>query len=175
MSRLRCSVYIATSLDGYIARPDGGLDWLEPVQQTGEDYGYGAFWQSVDTLIIGRKTYETALGFDTWPYSGKRCVVLTHGAPTPRHGEELYSGELGALVERLLAQGSRRVYVDGGSVITQFLAGGLIDDVTLSFVPVLLGGGIRLTQEIGHDVRLALTRTRAFDSGLVQVEYRVVS
>ena len=88
-SRPRCSVFIAASLDGYIARADGSLDWLSIVEREGEDYGYRAFLDGVDALVMGRKTYDTVLGFDEWPFAGKRCIVLTHARPTsPRADEE---------------------------------------------------------------------------------------
>lgn len=174
MARPRCSVYIATSLDGFIARPNGGIDWLSIVEREGEDYGFKTFFESVDTMVMGRKTYETALGFDAWPYAGKRCIVLTHRTTSvSRHGEELLSGDLTELVERLGNEGGKRVYVDGGAVIAQFLAAKLIDDVTTSIIPVLLGDGSPLAPKIGADVRLTLAEHRVFDSGLVQLTYRV--
>lgn len=173
MPRPQCSVYIATSLDGFIARSDGKIDWLSVVEQPGEDYGFASFFGTIDTLVMGRKTYETALGFDRWHYEGKRVVVATRSSPPARHGVELYSGDLTALVERLGAEGAKRVYVDGGSLIAQFLAADLVDDVTVSVIPVLLGEGIPLTPKIGRDVRLELVEQRAFPSGLVQLGYRV--
>lgn len=169
--RPACSVYIAVSLDGFIARSDGGLDWLSIVQRPGEDYGYAAFFASVDALVLGRRTYETALGFGAWPYRGKRCAVLTHRPPPPRHGEEFHTGPPGPLLERLATEGVRRVYVDGGAVIRSFLAEDLIDDLTLSIVPVLLGGGVPLFGAPGVERRLVLRATRSFPSGLVQLEY----
>jgi dihydrofolate reductase len=172
MARPQCSVFIAASLDGFIARTNGAIDWLSLVEQPGEDYGFKAFFDSVDTLLMGRKTYETALGFDPWPYAGKRVVVLTHGTPTARHGEEIYQGELGPLVERLGGEGSKRIYVDGGTLIAQAAAAGLLDDLTLSIVPILLGEGIPLAPRIGRDVRWDLEDHRAFASGLVQLRYR---
>jgi dihydrofolate reductase len=173
MARPRCSVYIATSLDGFIARSNGGIDWLSIVERPGEDYGFKDFFDSVDTMVMGRKTYETALGFDAWHYAGKRVVVLTHSPQAPRHGEEFFSGDLTELVERLGAERSERVYVDGGAVIAQFLGAQLIDDVTLSVIPILLGEGVPLAPRVGHDVRLQLAEHRAFESGLVQLTYRV--
>src|SRR5882757_8229591 len=137
--RPRCSVFIAASLDGYIARADGGIDWLSVVERAGEDYGYTEFLGGVDTLVMGRRTYDTVLGFDEWPFAGKRCIVLTHARPTsPRADEEFASGAPAALLEQLGRQGVRRVYVDGGAVIRQFLSAGLVDDLTLSVIPVLL-------------------------------------
>jgi dihydrofolate reductase len=171
--RARCSIFIATSLDGFIARPDGRIDWLSIVEQPGEDYGYAAFYETIDTIVVGRKTYETALGFERWPHSGKRCVVMTSTEPKPRHGETFFAGDPMQLVDRLTGEGAKRIYVDGGSVIQQFIAAGLLSDLTLSLVPVLLGEGIPLFARIGWDVRLDLTSSRAFESGLVQIEYRV--
>jgi dihydrofolate reductase len=162
-----CCVFIATSLDGFIARPDGNLDWLSSVERPGEDYGYRAFHDSVDTLIVGRKTYDTVLGFDEWPWDGKRVVVLTHRAP-----ETFHDGPPEALVARLAAEGARRAYVDGGAVIQQFLRAGLVAELTISVIPLLLGEGVRLFGETGRDVPLALVESHAFASGLVQLRYR---
>lgn len=172
--RPTCSVFIATSLDGFIARPDGGIDWLDRVQVEGEDYGYQAFFDSVDALLLGRKSYDVVLGFEKWLYAGKRCLVLTHRPTESRHGEEFVSGPIDALLERLRAEGVRRLYVDGGDVIQQFLAADLIDDLTVSVVPVLLGSGIPLFSSQGSERSLSLEGSRAWPSGLVQSHYRVV-
>ncbi len=175
-AKTRCSVFIAISLDGFIARPDGAIDWLSIASRPGEDYGYAELFASIDTLVLGRKTHDVARTFEPWPYAGKRCVVLTHGegAATPfAHGEERASGPPAELVARLAREGARHVYVDGGSVIQQFLAAGLVDDVTLSVLPILLGDGIRLFGKTGSDVRMTLTASRAYESGLVQLRYDV--
>ena len=129
-------MFIATSLDGFIARRDGGIDWLSIVETPGEDYGYATFFADVDALILGRGTYDTALGFPAWPYGDKRCIVLTHGSRESRHGERFHAGAPGPLLEELHAAGVRRIYVDGGAVIRLFLREGLIDDITLSIVPI---------------------------------------
>jgi len=172
-ARPRCSVFIAASLDGFIARPDGALDWLARVERAGQDYGYGAFLDSVDALVMGRGTYDTVLGFDHWPYPGKRCLVLTHAPPVARRADEEFAGgALEPLLQRLAGEGVRRVYVDGGAVIRQFLAAGLIDDLTLSVIPVLLGAGIRLFEGGGAAERgLKLIEAQPYDSGLVQLRY----
>jgi dihydrofolate reductase len=170
---MQCSVFIATSLDGFIARLDGSIDWLSRVECPGEDYGYGRFHDSIDTVIVGRKTYQTALGFPAWPYGGKRCIVLTHQAPRSKHGEEFHDGPAPALVARLAAEQARRAYVDGGQVIRQFLAAGLITDLTLSIIPILLGEGVPLFGQTGPELPLTLVSSRAYDSGLVQLEYRL--
>lgn len=169
---MRCSVFIATSLDGYIARADGSIDYLSMVERAGEDYGYGQFFASIDALIIGRSTYDLALGFEPWPYAGKRLVVLTRKPPQAKHGEEFYAGDPVALVQGLAQSGVQRAYIDGGAVIQQFLSARLIDDLTVSIIPVLLGGGIRLFGEMPGDLALELTSSKSFESGLVQITYR---
>jgi dihydrofolate reductase len=171
MQRPRCSVFIATSLDGYIARPDGTFDFLSIVERPDEDYGFAEFFSSVDALVIGRNTYETALAFPEWPYAGKRCIVLTHRETPSVHGEQFFNGASAALVDQLGLSGAQRLYVDGGAVIRQFLADGLIDDVTLSIVPLLLGEGIALFGPEVPELRLRLESTRAYESGLVQLRY----
>jgi dihydrofolate reductase len=170
-ARPQCSVYIAVSLDGFIARPDGGLDWLAPFEQSGEDYGYKAFFDSVDALVIGRKTYDVVLGFEKWPYENKRCVVVTHAPPEAQHGETFFAGPLDALIGRMGKDGVRRIYVDGGALIRSFFAADLVDDVTLSVIPVLLGAGIPLFG--GVERRTKLVSSRSFPSGLVQLCYTI--
>ena len=164
------------SLDGFIARADGRVDGLSMVERPGEDYGYKSFHDSIDVIVIGRKTYDTALGFQPWPYAGKRVIVMTHrplAARDPGPAEEVHAGPPAALIARLKAEGARRVYVDGGQVIQQFLADGLVDDLTVSVIPILLGEGVRLFGPGAHDLPLKMVRSRSFDSGLVQLEYRL--
>ncbi len=172
---MRYSVFIATSLDGYIARSDGGIDWLSSVERPGEDYGFGEFYASVDVLAMGRKSWEKALSFPEWPYGGerKRVVVMSREAREGRHGEEFHRGSPEELAAALRAGGARRVYVDGGVTIRGFLAAGLIDDLTVSVIPVLLGAGIPLFGEGVPETRLTLQGSRAYESGLVQLRYRV--
>jgi dihydrofolate reductase len=174
MSRPRASVFLAASLDGFIARPDGGIDWLGIVERPGEDYGNEAFCDSVDTIVMGRKTYDVVLGFEPWPYVRMRCVVITSDTTRKsRHGEEFYSGELAVLFERLAVEGAKHVYVDGGVLIARALAEGLVDEITVSVLPIVLGQGTPLAPSIGRDVPLELLDCRAFESGLVQLRYRV--
>lgn len=172
MQRPQCSVYIAVSVDGFIARPDGGLDWLDRVQVEGEDYGYAEFASSIDAIVMGRGTWDAVQKFDPWPYAGKRMVVLTRRPLDARHGEEAWSGEIAPLVERLHREGVRRIYVDGGQVIRQFLGARLVDDLTLSTIPVILGKGLPLFGEL-PEVGLRLVESRSFSSGLVRSRYVV--
>jgi dihydrofolate reductase len=170
--RPRTSVYVAASLDGFIARANGAIDWLSIVERAGEDYGFKAFYDSIDTLLMGRKTYDTALGFESWPYAGKRCVVLTTDSQrSPRHGEELCRGELRAVLAALGEQGAKHVYVDGGTVVAQALREQLVDELTVSIIPIVLGEGTPLAPKLGRDVVLELKEHRAFESGLVQLKY----
>lgn len=170
---MQCSVFIATSIDGYIARPDGGIDWLSVVNAPGEDYGYAAFASTVDVLVMGRGSYDAALGFDSWLYVGMRVIVLTHRPPSEtRYGEAFFTGDVRELAAKLQREGVRRVYVDGGNVIRQFLAADLIDDVTLSLIPVVLGDGIRLFDRGTGEHGLELIGTQSWPTGLVQLRYQ---
>jgi len=159
------SVFIATSLDGYIARANGAIDWLSIVERPGEDYGFAAFFATVDTLVMGRGTYDVVRAFPQWPYGTKRVVVLTHRPAEPRDGVEFFAGDIGEL------QLAGRTYVDGGNVIQQFLAADRIDDMTVSIIPIVLGGGIRLFGGGEGEHRLRLEGHQAWDSGLVQLRY----
>jgi dihydrofolate reductase len=175
---VKASIYIATSLDGFIARKDGSLDWLgNPDAASGEDYGYQAFIDSVDVLVMGRNTFETVLGFGTWPYADKRVIVLSSrpidfpaGMPA---SVSCSSQQPAALAQRLEEEGARHLYVDGGITIQRFLAAGLIDEMTITRIPVLLGEGIPLFGPTGGDVPLKHVATRAFDNGYVQSTYRI--
>src|SRR5262249_41252852 len=125
----RFVVFIATSLDGFIARSDGGLDWLKPFE--GEGHGYASFFAGVDALASGRGSWDTVLGFPDWPYGDKRVIVCTSRPASPAHGEEIWSGSPRALAVRLVAEGVRRVYLDGGALIRSFLREGLVDELTI--------------------------------------------
>lgn len=171
---MRCSVFIATSLDGFIAREDGGLDWL-PGDEC-EPHGYEEFFSSVDAVVIGRGTFETVLGFGSWPYGNKPVFVLssrrTVKLPPGAVGEVL-AGDPREICARLEERGFRHLYVDGGVTIQGFLRAGLIQRMTITRIPVLLGKGIPLFGDLPGDVRLRHAWTRSFPSGMVQSEYAV--
>jgi dihydrofolate reductase len=172
---VKASVFIGTSLDGFIARADGGLDWLPA--GGGEEHGYEAFIATVDALVIGRKTYETVLAFDTWPYGDKPVFVLSTRplAPAPPGAVvERMSGAPAEIVSQLSARGVGHVYVDGGITIQRFLQAGLIQRLIITRIPVLLGSGIPLFGPLERDIVLKHVGTRQYASGLVQSEYVVV-
>jgi dihydrofolate reductase len=168
-------VFIATSLDGFIARPDGAIDWLPT--DTSEDFGYNAFMESVDALVMGRETFELVLTFGGWPYGDKPVFVLTSSpagiAPPSGAVCEALAGAPHEIVAALSARGHARVYLDGGITIQRFLAAGLVDRMIITRIPVLLGRGRPLFGDVPNDVSLEHVTTRAFPSGLVQSEYRV--
>jgi dihydrofolate reductase len=173
---MRVSVFIATSVDGFIAREDGALDWL-PVAG-GEPHGYDEFISTVDTIVIGRKTFETVLTYETWPYEHTPVVVLSTQLTKVRAPEgavlEVMAGAPSEIVARLEARGVKHIYVDGGKTIRGFLAAGLIQRLTITRVPILLGSGIPLFGVLPHDIRLEHLATQSYASGLVKTEYRVV-
>lgn len=173
---MRVSVFIATSVDGFIARKDGSIDWLGNPEEGGEDYGYKEFFASVDTLVMGRNTYETVLGFGNWPYGDKRVVVSTRRPlafqPQVPPFVSASPDDPATLVRRLEAEGASHLYVDGGLTIQRFLAAGLIDDLAITRIPLLLGEGIPLFGPTGGDVPLLHVRTQAYPNGFVQSIYR---
>lgn len=174
---MMASVFIGTSLDGFIARPNGELDFL-PVNG-GEPHGYNEFIASVDVLVIGRKTYETVLAFPAWPYGSKRVVVLS-GRPFDLSAAkggvvEQMAGSPAEIVAKLAASGVRHAYVDGGVTIQGFLRAGLIQRLIITRVPVLIGEGIPLFGALPRDLKLHHVATRSYASGLVQSEYRITA
>ena len=172
---MRASVFVGTSVDGFIARPNGALDFLPP--GGGEEHGYEAFFASVDALVIGRKTYETVLAFDKWPYGEKPVFVLSTRplAPAPAGAVvERLSGAPADIASTLEARGVRHVYVDGGITIQRFFEAGLVHRLVVTRVPVLIGEGIPLFGVTGRDIALKHVATRSYASGLVQSEYEVV-
>ena len=176
---MKISAFIAVSLDVYIAREDGGLDWLPgPEEGNGEDYGYQKFFDSVDLLVIGRKTFEKVLSFDTWPYGNKRVFVLSHQEveiPALRRSTVKWSNSsLVELVREFARMGVHNVYVDGGRTIQGFLAAGLLDELTISWIPVLIGKGIPLFGHLEKDFKLNLIENRSYKNGIVQSRYETL-
>ena len=178
--RARARAFIATSADGFIAREDGAIDWLERAHAgapAGEDFGYRAFFDSVDALVMGRHSFELVRGFEPWPYGDKPLVVLTRqGVEVPPALRERVSTSAEApraLLERLGATGLRSVYVDGGLTVQSFLREGLVDELIVTTVPVLIGRGRPLFGPLLSDAALVLVDSRAYPGGCVQNRWRV--
>ncbi len=184
MKTAKAFVYIATSLDGFIARDNGGLDWLpgsdgESEANSGnEDFGYNRFYASIDTLVMGRKSFEKVLNIGDWPYPDKRVVVLsskTINVPKElAESVEVLSLAPEELISYLSDSGAKHLYIDGGNTIQRFLRAGLIDEMTITTVPVLLGRGISLFGELSGDVNCDLLESTSFSNGMVQSRYRVI-
>lgn len=173
---MKASVFVGVSVDGFMARTNGALDFLPA--GGGEPHGYDEFIQTVDALVIGRNTYETVLGFDGWPYGEKLVFVLsTHAlAPHPTGARvEWMSGEPIDIASELASRGIKHIYVDGGITIQGFLRAGLIQRLVVTRVPVLIGTGIPLFGATAHDILLKHVATRHYASGLVQSEYEIVA
>jgi dihydrofolate reductase len=174
MRKVEASVFIGASLDGFIARTDGALDWLPA---NCEPHGYDEFMATVDALVIGRKTFETVLSFDAWPYGEKPVFVLSSRPipPAPVGAVvEWMSGAPSEIVSQLAARGIGHIYVDGGITIQRFLQAGLIRRLIITRIPVLIGAGIPLFGATERDIALKHIATRQYASGLVQSEYEVI-
>ena len=166
---VRFAVFIAVSLDGYIARPDGSIDWLAPFHD--EEHGYADFFAGIDALVIGRGTYDTVLSFPEWPYGKKRVIVCTTRPLPAAHGEEMWSGPPRELAERLDREGVRRVYLDGGALVRGFLREGLVDEWAINVIPLFLGAGRPLFASGLPEIPLRLLEAKSFPSGVVQLRY----
>jgi dihydrofolate reductase len=173
------SVFVGTSVDGFMARLNGDLDFLPA--DGGEPHGYTEFMASVDALVIGRKTFETVVSFAAWPYGDKRVIVLS-GRPLDfsvvRRSKGMVEQMAGApaeIVKKLAASGVNHIYVDGGVTIQGFLRAGLVQRLVITRVPVLIGEGIPLFGSLQRDVRLRHVGTQQYPSGLVKSEYEVIA
>jgi dihydrofolate reductase len=174
------SVYIATSLDGFIARKNGDLDWLDAASSTateGEDCGYNSFMKSIDVLVMGRKSFEKVLSLGDWPYSLPVVVLSSNDIEIPDKIAGTVSSSTESpsqLCERLQQEGAKRLYIDGGITIQRFLNEGLIDDMTITVIPIVLGDGTPLFGATLKDIPLKLIASKAYDFGFAQLTYEVV-
>jgi dihydrofolate reductase len=171
---MKASVFVGTSLDGFIARANGSFDFLPP--GGGEPHGYDEFMATVDALVIGRNTFDVVLKFPSWPYGKKPVFVLSPRALAPAPAGavvERMSGDPAEIASRLSARGIQHAYVDGGITIQRFLRSGLIQRIIITRVPVLIGSGIPLFGSVPRDILLKHVATRHYASGLVQSEYEV--
>jgi dihydrofolate reductase len=167
-------LYIATSLDGYIAKPNDNLDFLSIVEQEGEDYGYADFIKTVDAVIVGRKTYDTvmAMGVD-FPHADKDAYIITR---TPREGfgsVKFYTGDLKSLVARLKSENGKNIFCDGGAeIVNELLKEKLIDEFIISVIPILVGNGTKLFKDGRPEQKLELISVKHYDKGLTQLHYK---
>ncbi len=176
---MKVSAFIATSLDGFIARTDGGIDWLNEIEppHPSEDYGYAAFSSNVDVMVIGRHSLEVVMSFPQWPYENKKVIVLSRSLKSKpeniNNKIEWYSGSLNTLIERLQHEGCQHLYVDGGKTIQSFINEDLLTDLTITTLPILLGEGIPLFSKTGRDIPLKHIKTQSYSNGLVQSTYAI--
>ncbi len=181
MQTMKCSAYIATSADGFIANKDGSVDWIDSAGDASIDMGFDEFMDSVDCLIMGRGCMEAISRFDLapaqWPYLNVRVIALSNTLKEPsenlRDRVEMYSGDLRALMAQLESDGHQHAYIDGGKTIQSFLAQQLINEITLTRVPVILGEGIPLFGKTSQDIRLRNARATVFPNDFVQLRYTV--
>jgi len=177
---MKCSVYIAASVDGFIARTDGDIEWLHnPEYESNEKLGltYNEFISTVDAIVTGRNTFEKVLTFGFWPYEDTPVIVLTgrelHIPDNLRGKVRIEGGDPVEIVSHLEAEGTQHLYIDGGKTIQQFLKARLIDEITITQIPILLGSGIPLFNSIGMEIPLTHLETTSTDNGFVQIRFRV--
>ncbi len=177
MNEGKVILYIAMSLDGYIAKDDGDISWLSIVDMPGEDYGYAAFIQDVDAIIMGRKTYEKVLSIGSeYLHKDKAGYVLSKSKIGTENGMTFYSGDLSDLISKIKSEHSGNVFIDGGAeVVHVMLAQNLIEECVISIIPIMLGSGIRLFQEGRPITKLKLFSSESFASGLVQLRYQCLT
>ena len=169
-------LYIAQSLDGFIAREDDDISWLSVVEREGEDYGYQAFVDTVDTVFMGRRTYEKVLSFGIeFPHKNRKCYVLTQSRIGSNENVTYFGGNLEALIQDLKSKEGGNIFIDGGAeAVRAFKLRDLIDEYVVSIIPIMLGKGIRLFKETDVESALELIGSKSYDSGLVQLNYRRV-
>lgn len=174
---VKISVYIATSADGFIARKNGDIDWLPPGSEGGEDYGYAEFISTVDYIVMGRNSFEKVLTFGEWPYD-KKVIVLTSRDLTlpPKLADKVEPLHLSPreLIQEMDIRGAKRIYLDGGVTIQRFLREGLVDEMTITTIPILIGEGLPLFGELEKDINLELMTSKSFKNGFVQTRYKAL-
>ncbi len=167
-------LYIASSLDGYIAGNNDNLDFLKAMEKVGEDYGYSEFISTVDTVIMGRKTYDWIMNHvPEFIHADKETYIITRSKRPSKDKITFYNGSLTDLVKRLKRKKGKNIFCDGGSeIVNELLKHNLIDEFIVSVIPVLLGSGIRLFKDGRPEQKLQLVSSKSFDTGLVQLHYK---
>ncbi len=178
---MKVSVYVAQSLDGFLAKSNGDISWLDKKADpnSSEDYGFANFLSSVDCLVMGRKTFEKVVSFGVWPYASVDVIVLSKSLKELPTGfterAEVYDKSLGELFQLLEEKKYKHIYVDGGQTIQSFLLAGKITDIILTTIPVILGDGIPLFRTLPKEVWLQHISTKSYKRGFVQSRYQVES
>ena len=167
-------LYIATSLDGFIARKDGSVDWLSPYEKGQEDYGYNEFFKKIGTVIMGNATYKQVLTFGDFPYRGKDCFVFTRNKDKHKDENVTFVSESAKdFISQLNSGDNKNIWLVGGaSIVDEFLKSDLIDEFIITIIPILLGDGIPLFKGGSNEKKLKLIDAKTFDSGLVQLRYK---
>lgn len=174
MNNRKVILYIAMSLDGYIAKPNDDLSFLSIVEQEGEDYGYYAFEDSIDTIVMGRKTYDWVMTqVEEFPHLNKKTYIITGTERQSNHPNLVfYTKSLEELIGQLKQQNGKPIFIDGGAeIVNALLKARLIDEMILSVIPILLGDGIRLFQKGNYEQTLKLLTSKSYETGLVQLHY----
>ena len=169
-------LYIASSLDGFIARKDGDVSWLSPYQVNGQDYGYSEFLRSIDIIVMGSRTFEQLPSFGPWPYGDIKTYVLTRRELKTPEGARvvLHSGSLDGLITQVRKESQKGIWLVGGAAVAQsFLMHKAIDEIIISFIPILLGQGISLFGDTGAESGILLHESRLYQSGIVQLHYGI--
>lgn len=165
-------LYVAVTLDGYVASADGSIEWLTSLESGGEDDGYTAFYETIDALIMGATTYEQVLGFGDWPYPGKLSYILTSRSLSTDCNDVVFMNTVDAVLENIKHKGFKRIWiVGGGKVASLFMERGLIHEYILTVIPIILGAGISLYQAVPEQ-KLNLVKTKSYISGAVELHYR---
>lgn len=173
---LKISVYIATSADGFIARKNGDIDWLPPGSDGNEDYGYAEFMSTIDHIVMGRNSFEKVLTFGGWPYNKKVIVLSSRDLPLPPElADKVEALHLSPreLVHEMDIRGAKGIYLDGGITIQRFLQEGLVNEMTITTIPILIGEGLPLFGSLDRDLKLELLSSISFKNGFVQNQYKV--
>ena len=173
---VKVSVYIATSLDGFIARKNGEIDWLTG-GESGEDYGYAKFIATIDRIVMGRNSYEKVLTFGGWPYEKPVTVLTSRDLSIPlalAQNVEARNLSPGELLRELGRREVRHIYLDGGVTIQRFLRARFVDEMTITTIPILIGEGLPLFGALDGDIKLGLVKSASFLNGFVQNTYQVL-
>ena len=171
---MKITYYVAASLDGFIARANGSVDWLEQINQSGDDYGYADYYNSVDALVMGRVTYEQVLGSGDWPYPDKPTFILTSHSLATDHNDVKLVATINQLIDKLNQSEYNHIWlVGGGKTASTFLQAGILDELIVSYIPIALGSGIPLFSAPAVEAEIEIIGSDDHPGGVVQITYRI--